>query len=130
MEGLAPDHFDVILCHELGHLLGGAPKKKNYFNRSGDWASVEGESDYFAASCVQELEGSASRAARAAEGFYQLLYSHYAPFTGEPKPVLGGKDESVVSQTMEGHPREQCRLDSFVAGLTGAPRPRCWYKPE
>ena len=35
------DGFMMVMCHELGHHLGGAPMKS--------WASNEGQSDYFAA---------------------------------------------------------------------------------
>lgn len=43
------DSFELIACHELGHVIGGAPK----FWFSGEWKwleafSLEGESDYFA----------------------------------------------------------------------------------
>ena len=37
------DGFAAIACHEVGHHMGGAPK----YSR-GDWASVEGQSDYYA----------------------------------------------------------------------------------
>ena len=40
------DAFALVVCHELGHHLGGAPKKKQIFWSS--WASNEGQSDYFA----------------------------------------------------------------------------------
>ncbi len=36
------DGFALVVCHELGHHLGGAPKY------SGRWASNEGQSDYWA----------------------------------------------------------------------------------
>lgn len=38
------DGFTMVLCHELGHHLGGAPRKGNSW-----WASNEGQSDYWAA---------------------------------------------------------------------------------
>ncbi len=48
-------NFEVIaltLCHEVGHYLGGAPKQK-IDSASGDWASSEGQSDWFATqSCM------------------------------------------------------------------------------
>jgi hypothetical protein len=37
------DGIDAVLCHELGHHLGGYPKKSG--NR---WSSAEGQSDYYA----------------------------------------------------------------------------------
>lgn len=47
--------FEVIaltLCHEVGHYLGGSPKQK-IDSPTGDWASAEGQADWFATqSCL------------------------------------------------------------------------------
>jgi hypothetical protein len=40
------DGFMLVVCHELGHHIGGAPKYNR--GRLDEWASNEGESDYFA----------------------------------------------------------------------------------
>lgn len=46
-----PDLLAYILCHELGHLLGGSPKKTN-----STWASTEAQSDFFASAvCLRRL---------------------------------------------------------------------------
>lgn len=55
------DSFRAVACHELGHHLGGAPKKSGWFGSS--WASNEGQSDYFATyKCLKKLihEGQAA----------------------------------------------------------------------
>jgi hypothetical protein len=39
--------FALVVCHELGHHLGGAPKIKGFFGAN-DWATNEGGSDYYA----------------------------------------------------------------------------------
>jgi hypothetical protein len=44
-EKITMDGFSLVLCHELGHHMGGAPKVGNLLMR---WASNEGESDYWA----------------------------------------------------------------------------------
>jgi hypothetical protein len=48
-------NFEVIaltLCHEVGHYLGGSPKQK-INSPTGDWASSEGQADWFATqSCL------------------------------------------------------------------------------
>ncbi|MEK6578852.1 MAG: hypothetical protein AABZ55_06470, partial [Bdellovibrionota bacterium] len=45
------DGFALVLCHELGHFLGGAPRKDRP-----NWASSEGESDYFGAmKCLRRV---------------------------------------------------------------------------
>ncbi len=47
------DSLRAVVCHEIGHHLGGAPKMSN---RWVSWASSEGQSDYFAASkCMSKL---------------------------------------------------------------------------
>ena len=42
---ITEDGFALVLCHETGHLLGGAPKVAGFMNK---WASNEGQADYFA----------------------------------------------------------------------------------
>lgn len=42
------DGFRAVICHEIGHHLGGAVKKPRYNSLS--WASNEGQSDYYATS--------------------------------------------------------------------------------
>jgi hypothetical protein len=45
------DGFQAVLCHELGHHLGGYPKKST--NR---WSSAEGQADYYASmKCLRRL---------------------------------------------------------------------------
>lgn len=41
------DGFALVLCHELGHQIGGYPKIMESDGRT-DWASNEGQADYFA----------------------------------------------------------------------------------
>lgn len=45
-QGMTKDSFALIVCHELGHHLGGAPKTFLYEG----WPSAEGQADYFATS--------------------------------------------------------------------------------
>src|SRR5690606_13527496 len=48
-KGMDEDALLFILCHELGHHLGGAPKKKRGESDIDSWSSAEGQADYFAA---------------------------------------------------------------------------------
>ncbi|MFL5815202.1 MAG: ImmA/IrrE family metallo-endopeptidase [Bdellovibrionia bacterium] len=51
--GFTQDAYASILCHELGHLLGGAPRKDSSEN---SWSSTEGQADYYAASvCMKKM---------------------------------------------------------------------------
>ena len=43
---MTTDGLALIICHEIGHHIGGAPK---YHSReNGNWGSSEGQADYFA----------------------------------------------------------------------------------
>ncbi len=47
--------FALVVCHELGHHIGGAPKIKGFFGMN-NWATNEGGSDYFAnLKCLREF---------------------------------------------------------------------------
>ncbi len=56
------DSFALILCHELGHAMGGAPyKKSKTMDQFGEtittvsWSSAEGQADYYAtSSCMKK----------------------------------------------------------------------------
>src|SRR5690606_8921942 len=43
---ITEDGLALAACHELGHHIGGAPKKSTYFGSS--WITNEGQADYFA----------------------------------------------------------------------------------
>jgi len=45
-EAITSDAFALVACHEIGHHIGGAPKKRSFFSTS--WASNEGQADYWA----------------------------------------------------------------------------------
>ena len=47
------DGFSMVVCHEVGHQIGGLPKKYSYYGTS--WAAAEGQSDYFSSKCMKEL---------------------------------------------------------------------------
>ena len=54
-EGMTSDAYTMVLCHELGHHLGGFP--------SIGWASNEGQSDYYATSkCFPRMSASKKKA--------------------------------------------------------------------
>ncbi|CAB4149789.1 hypothetical protein UFOVP558_32 [uncultured Caudovirales phage] len=96
--------FIAVLCHELGHHIGGAPKYR------ADWASNEGQSDYFATlRCMKKLGISSSAPALA-------LSRTLADLGGERSPKRSSRDSSKVAQTYDRHPRAQCRLDIMDAG--------------
>jgi hypothetical protein len=137
------------VCHELGHILGGAPTSSltDY-----EWGSSEGQADYFAAGkCLK----------RYYESLYQRLsiqlpknewiyneilvtaqemsdFFNYEATTKMELSSIGNKDLTEVLESIRnGYPTNQCRIDTIVAGvlcenwpcLTGkGMRPRCWFK--
>lgn len=55
-ELLTPDGLALILCHEVGHFLGGEPKKLRGRSTKRSWSSAEGQADYYAnAVCLKKL---------------------------------------------------------------------------
>ena len=135
------DGFAIVMCHELGHHLGGAPKISGWMNR---WASNEGQSDYFAnlkcfrlvygtqdnvafianntidptvtAACdnafaIESDSALCQRSAMAAKSTADLLSS----LRGNGATDFTKKDPSVVKKTNDRHPDAQCRLDTYFA---------------
>ncbi|MGE0173368.1 MAG: proprotein convertase P-domain-containing protein [Oligoflexales bacterium] len=136
---ITPDAFTLVVCHELGHHLGGFP-----FNGP-LWAANEGQSDYFATqACARkiwksQLDANAKyrdlvdpivkencdsvwkngaeqdlcyRIATAGKALATLL----AAVNKEPPPQLDTPDKTEVAETRYNHPRAQCRLDTYVQG--------------
>ena len=134
---ITPDGFTLVLCHEIGHHLGGFP-----FVQS--WSADEGQADYFATlECARQFWGAAltenarfrnglsSAAKRACDDVWQtqgsqdLCYrtmqasksiSNLLAALQSKEVKFTTPDESVVSKTYDGHPDAQCRLDTYVAG--------------
>jgi hypothetical protein len=139
--GMTMDGYAAVACHELGHHLGGAPLFSDQ-----DWASVEGEADYFATlKCLhQYFAGDDNQKATSGMNLDPLTVTKCsADFVGDNNSVsecerasaagyvvahileqLDGSnpiafntpDKSQVSQTFEDHPQAQCRLDTYFAG--------------
>lgn len=139
---LTDDGFLGILCHELGHHLGGAPKLKRGASTKRSWSSVEGQADYFVTSkCLPLLYESplmshnpyksiekaeidkaetkcsndltCTRMALAGMSMAKVFASLK---TGYDQPAFDNQDNSEVWETNHKHPRPQCRLDTLLAG--------------
>ena len=136
------DGFMMVVCHELGHHIGGAPKKAGF---GGAWASNEGQSDYWAGlkcmrrvlenddniAIVSKMEIDAEAASKC-ESIYanesEVALCKRISMAGKSLAMLlgdlGGNsnvnfttpDASVVSRTYDAHPAAQCRLDTYFQG--------------
>ena len=131
------DGFAMVLCHEIGHHLGGFP--------ANDWAAYEGQADYFAMhSCAKTIWGvtekedgeesviedvnseAKSLCDKYAKNDKQLCYREInaglslatllGTLGGTPNVSISTPDKSVVKHTDSAHPKAQCRLDTYVAG--------------
>lgn len=143
---LSTDGMTLILCHELGHHLGGFAMKKNAPLPIPTWAASEGQADYFATHvCLKklwqdEVETNFSIAEGAREDMYRscakswaghremalclrtLMASESVAITlaalkGETKlPKFTTPDTRIVKKTDTNHPATQCRLDTYFQG--------------
>lgn len=139
-ETVTPDAFALVLCHELGHHLGGAPKKGGWFST---WASNEGQADYWGTmkclrkyldkfdnarflrgkdipkevvkSCEESFSNTDDQniCKRAALAGQSLAHLFAALRNGSDVPKFTTPDPSRVSSTYHGHPASQCRLDTY-----------------
>jgi hypothetical protein len=134
------DGFALVVCHELGHHIGGAPRA-DY-----SWPANEGQADYFGAmKCLRrifEKDNNANivakmkvevevtnkcnmvyknanevalcqRIAMAGKSLGSLMAS-----ISEGDPVkFNTPDTSVVKRTYDEHPAAQCRLDTYFSGI-------------
>lgn len=130
------DGFIMTVCHELGHLLGGAPFKL------GHETSAEGQADYWASTvCAKKYFTKYPEKVVTSNGFvrdqcskkyendipaqkicYRTTMAGYslASFLGlqseGKQPRFETPDKHVLDVTDQLHPIAQCRLDTFLAG--------------
>lgn len=137
---ITEDGFFLVACHELGHHLGGAPKI------GGDWASNEGQSDYFATlKCLRKVwendnnvdivagmivdpsvqsaceksfsdKNSISICVRSAYAGLSSANMSFALGSGGSAPNFNNPDPAKVRVTNDKHPQGQCRLDTYFNG--------------
>jgi hypothetical protein len=139
---ITEDGFALVLCHEIGHHLGGAPKVGMILNK---WASNEGQSDYFATlkclrntfkndnnkslvrklnapetlvkACNKAWKNSEDRAICVRNGMAGVSVAGlFAALRNKPEASFDTPDTNVVKKTDDAHPAHQCRLDTYFAG--------------
>lgn len=134
------DGFRLVVCHELGHHIGGAPRK------GASWAANEGQADYFGAmKCIRRVLEKEDNVAVVASMKIdaeatkqcQMIYHSENEIALCQRIAMAGKslgsllgelggnsnvqfttpDKSVVSRTNDAHPAAQCRLDTYFNGI-------------
>ena len=141
-ETVTADGFALVVCHEIGHHIGGAPKKASMFGSA--WASNEGQSDYFATSkCLRkyfqefpETEDLKLTAPAIAQEKCMAVWGQsedhkhcirgamagaslanlFAALRTISKPEFATPDPKVVTKTDDNHPAAQCRMDTYFNG--------------
>ncbi|MBA2404198.1 MAG: hypothetical protein H0V66_05455 [Bdellovibrionales bacterium] len=140
---MTEDAYALVICHELGHHIGGAPKK--IIKKKQDWSSTEGQADYWAnlkclrrvfkdennSAAIQDAEVPAI-VTKECEASFRLksetdlcirlgmaskaLTKISAVARRTETPEFETPDSSIVTQHYFKHPLPQCRLDSFFQG--------------
>lgn len=137
---VSPDGFALVMCHEMGHHLAGAPKVTRFFMKT--WASNEGQSDYWASmKCFRRIyQEDNNQEIVSAMNIDPVVHEKcdaiwkdaeenalckrvaqaskgLATLLNGDRPVnFATPDQSVVSKTNHKHPKGQCRLDTYFAG--------------
>ncbi len=143
-EAITDDAFALVACHEIGHHIGGAPKKRSWYGST--WATNEGQADYFGSSkclrkyvendnnieivktlnvpaivtekCEANFNSAEEVAAcqRGAMAGLSLgnLFRDLRKLPTELKFTT--PDTRVVTKTDHNHPAPQCRVDTYFQG--------------
>lgn len=140
---ITQDGFMLVICHEIGHHIGGAPKK--VIDSAPFWSSTEGQSDYFATlkclrkvfrhdeneEIIQSMEVPTTVRAECETSFSNSKEQALCIRTSMaglsvamvnadgrqlPMPSFDVTDPTVVDVTQNDHPVPQCRLNTYFEG--------------
>ena len=128
---MSQDAFAALICHEIGHVIGGAPYQSI---KGADWASLEGQADFFAAStCLPRYFASLGaqsleiRERTETAGYHLFLgLKQYSSETKNQALIRGKKPLPKVESTTQSYPSVQCRYETF---RNPSKRSSCWYAP-
>jgi hypothetical protein len=142
-ETITADGLALVVCHEIGHHIGGAPKKGGVFGVS--WASNEGQSDYFATTkCLRKMFETEDNEAilkemnipQFAKDACQAQFSEeldyliclrgamagasvanlFSALRRIDPPQFDTPDARRSATTDHNHPQPQCRMDTYFQG--------------
>ncbi len=141
---ITEDGFSLVICHEIGHHIGGAPRKVSPW--SSPWASNEGQADYWATlkclrrvwetdnneEVVRAMDVPAALSKACSEqhlwnqDYYTCIRGGMAGMSvsklfqalrdSSVEPKFDTPDPKVVTRTDDNHPAYQCRLDTYFQG--------------
>lgn len=148
--------LSAILCHEIGHKMGGPPYQI-FFENEPDWSSAEGQADTFAAQvCLprlfdrlmqfvpnylnQEVEPTAELlcanhpqrkkcqwVVTSGLDFVQFMQVYFDLEVPFANPSIWSQEQPVATLHTS-YPSYQCRMDIFKsAAFQNSERLRCWY---
>ncbi len=154
-ETITEDGMSLVVCHEIGHHIGGAPKIGGTSTGGGwwgggassnNWASNEGQSDYFAtvkclrkaflnddnAAIVRTLNAPESLTKACAKANKnnkedsalcvrtgmagKSVANLFSVLSKLPDTKFETPASNVVASTNDSHPKAQCRLDTYFQG--------------
>ena len=138
---MTKDGFLLLVCHEIGHHLGGAPKILRGTSGLRGWSSAEGQADYYATTkCLPQFfqlgmeskdidydndvvdqglalsKCSDNLCARIVLSGLAVSQVFASLVKGTPEPSLLLSDPVKVEKTFYKHPNPQCRLDTYLSG--------------
>ncbi len=138
---MTKDGLLIIVCHELGHHLGGAPRMALY----GGWPSAEGQADYWATSkcmkryyqkyhnegeiialpekvktlCKEQFMATEDRSVCLKSISASVKFGQFLDTLNPKKPAISfdtPDTRSVKGTNINDYPRPQCRFDTLYAG--------------
>jgi len=129
IKGMNQESYAALICHELGHILGGPPYQDF---KGAKWSSLEGQADYFAASiCLPRyfsfLGIDPSRIDKEVESAGWHMFKSMMPYsTSTRDQALQRKKVKLpaVKRTEQSYPDLQCRYETF---RDPSKRPSCWF---
>jgi hypothetical protein len=143
---ITEDGMSLVVCHEIGHHVGGAPKKIGWWGEGSSWASNEGQADYFAtlkclrktfindnnieivqkmnvpeivkANCKKVTQNNSEDTAICIRTSMagKSVSDLFSELGKLPETKFDTPDPRIVARTDDNHPKAQCRLDTYYQG--------------